>query len=93
MGELAFEEQRKAYQMHGYAIDPSSQSAYASQYVVNPEMMAEMAMEKKVEKRKRLPKGEPSNDSFMGPWAKYEDELVEAPPAPTLVMQYASSIQ
>jgi hypothetical protein len=47
--------------------------------------MIELTSQKTTEKRKRLPKGDPSDASFMGPWAKYEDELIEAPPAPTLV--------
>jgi hypothetical protein len=86
MSELGFEEQRKAYQIHGYAMDPSSQSVHNTQYIFNKQRLSELASYKPGDKRKRLPQGDPSDNSFLGPWAKYEDELIEALPPPSLVI-------
>jgi hypothetical protein len=85
MSDISFEEQRRAYQMDGYAIDPSLPSDYKTRYINNPEIREKQEDEKPLERRKRISRNDPSDMSFMGPWAKYEDEIIVAPPAPTLV--------
>ena len=86
MSGLAFEEQRKAYQVYGYAMDSPSPSVHNTQYVFNKQRLSELAAHKPGDKRKRLPQGDPSDSAYIGPWAKYEDELIETLPPPSLVI-------
>uniref|UniRef100_A0A3B1J2Z2 Cell division cycle 40 homolog (S. cerevisiae) n=1 Tax=Astyanax mexicanus TaxID=7994 RepID=A0A3B1J2Z2_ASTMX len=84
VNDFMFEQQRRTFSTFGYALDPSvDNSQLSSNSYIGAVDEAEKkkgltvfeAGPKKGEKRKKVKGGDASEiDSFLGPWAKYQDE-------------------
>uniref|UniRef100_A0A8B9JFF0 Cell division cycle 40 n=1 Tax=Astyanax mexicanus TaxID=7994 RepID=A0A8B9JFF0_ASTMX len=84
VNDFMFEQQRRTFSTFGYALDPSVDNSQLSSnsYIgavdeaeKNKGLTVFEAGPKKGEKRKKVKGGDASEiDSFLGPWAKYQDE-------------------
>uniref|UniRef100_A0A671K4G1 Cell division cycle 40 homolog (S. cerevisiae) n=1 Tax=Sinocyclocheilus anshuiensis TaxID=1608454 RepID=A0A671K4G1_9TELE len=91
VNDFMFEQQRRTFSTFGYALDPSVDTSQvsSSSYIgaveeaeKNKGLMAFETGAKKAEKRKKVKGGDASDmDSFLGPWAKYQDEKDVAKPS------------
>uniref|UniRef100_A0A8C2PUW7 Pre-mRNA-processing factor 17 n=1 Tax=Cyprinus carpio TaxID=7962 RepID=A0A8C2PUW7_CYPCA len=91
VNDFMFEQQRRTFSTFGYALDPSvdTSAVSSSSYIgaveeaeKNKGLMAFETGAKKTEKRKKVKGGDASDiDSFLGPWAKYQDERDGAKPS------------
>ncbi|KAF4099957.1 hypothetical protein G5714_020083 [Onychostoma macrolepis] len=91
VNDFMFEQQRRTFSTFGYALDPSVDTSQVSSnsYIgaveeaeKNKGLTVFEAGAKKPEKRKKVKGGEASDiDSFLGPWAKYQDEKDVAKPS------------
>ncbi|XP_059367999.1 pre-mRNA-processing factor 17 [Carassius carassius] len=91
VNDFMFEQQRRTFSTFGYALDPSVDTSQvsSSSYIgaveeaeKNKGLMAFETGAKKSEKRKKVKGGDASDiDSFLGPWAKYQDERDVAKPS------------
>ncbi|XP_026111502.1 pre-mRNA-processing factor 17-like [Carassius auratus] len=91
VNDFMFEQQRRTFSTFGYALDPSLDTSQvsSSSYIgaveeaeKNKGLMAFETGVKKSEKRKKVKGGDASDiESFLGPWAKYQDERDVAKPS------------
>ncbi|XP_052391874.1 pre-mRNA-processing factor 17-like [Carassius gibelio] len=91
VNDFMFEQQRRTFSTFGYALDPSVDTSQvsSSSYIgaveeaeKNKGLMAFETGVKKSEKRKKVKGGDASDiESFLGPWAKYQDERDVAKPS------------
>lgn len=92
VNDFMFEQQRRTFSTFGYALDPSvdiSSQVTSSTYIgaideaeKNKGQTVFETGPKKTEKRKKQKGGEASEiDSFLGPWAKFQDEKDVAKPS------------
>uniref|UniRef100_A0A8C1HAY9 Pre-mRNA-processing factor 17 n=1 Tax=Cyprinus carpio carpio TaxID=630221 RepID=A0A8C1HAY9_CYPCA len=85
VNDFMFEQQRRTFSTFGYALDPSvdtSQVSSSSYIGAVEEAEKNKTGVKKSEKRKKVKGGDASDiDSFLGPWAKYQDEKDVAKPS------------
>ncbi|XP_051951618.1 pre-mRNA-processing factor 17-like [Xyrauchen texanus] len=91
VNDFMFEQQRRTFSTFGYALDPSvdTSEVSASSYIgaideaeKNKGLTVFETGLKKSEKRKKVKGGDASEiDSFLGPWAKYQDEKDVAKPS------------
>ncbi|RXN34969.1 pre-mRNA-processing factor 17 [Labeo rohita] len=91
LNDFMFEQQRRTFSTFGYALDPSVDTSHVSSNTYigaveeaekNKGLTVFETGAKKAEKRKKVKGGEASDiDSFLGPWAKYQDEKDVAKPS------------
>ncbi|XP_043074690.1 pre-mRNA-processing factor 17 [Puntigrus tetrazona] len=91
VNDFMFEQQRRTFSTFGYALDPSvdvsqvSSSSYigaVEEAEKNKGLTVFETGAKKSEKRKKVKGGDASDiESFLGPWAKYQDEKDVAKPS------------
>uniref|UniRef100_A0A671N289 Pre-mRNA-processing factor 17-like n=1 Tax=Sinocyclocheilus anshuiensis TaxID=1608454 RepID=A0A671N289_9TELE len=91
VNDFMFEQQRRTFSTFGYALDPSvdTSEVSSSSYIgaveeaeKNKGLMVFETGAKKTEKRKKVKGGDASDiESFLGPWAKYQDEKDVAKPS------------
>ncbi|KAK3506595.1 hypothetical protein QTP70_010592 [Hemibagrus guttatus] len=91
VNDFMFEQQRRTFSTFGYALDPSidtnqiSSSSYVGAVDEAEKHKGQTVFEtgpRKTEKRKKVKGGDAAEiDSFLGPWAKYQDEKDVAKPS------------
>uniref|UniRef100_A0A673MLR2 Pre-mRNA-processing factor 17 n=1 Tax=Sinocyclocheilus rhinocerous TaxID=307959 RepID=A0A673MLR2_9TELE len=91
VNDFMFEQQRRTFSTFGYALDPSvdTSEVSSSSYIgaveeaeKNKGLIHVIHTAKKTEKRKKVKGGDASDiESFLGPWAKYQDEKDVAKPS------------
>ncbi|KAG7331676.1 hypothetical protein KOW79_005645 [Hemibagrus wyckioides] len=91
VNDFMFEQQRRTFSTFGYALDPSidtnqiSSSSYVGAVDEAEKHKGQTVFEsgpRKTEKRRKVKGGDASEiDSFLGPWAKYQDEKDVAKPS------------
>uniref|UniRef100_A0A673MPB3 Pre-mRNA-processing factor 17 n=1 Tax=Sinocyclocheilus rhinocerous TaxID=307959 RepID=A0A673MPB3_9TELE len=85
VNDFMFEQQRRTFSTFGYALDPSvdTSEVSSSSYIgAVEEAEKNKGLIHKTEKRKKVKGGDASDiESFLGPWAKYQDEKDVAKPS------------
>eukprot|EP00051_Salpingoeca_urceolata_P030841 m.9756 g.9756 ORF g.9756 m.9756 type:complete len:557 (-) comp3588_c0_seq1:159-1829(-) len=85
-----FENQRRTFDTFGYAMDPSVDYGAGNHVIgdlskaksMKGESVATARNVRPGDKRKRLPRGDAADiESFAGPWAGYEDDVLSAKPS------------